>query len=89
MDALNAKNKLPKMILFSLNPNDNAMIGTIIGCFQSSEVAGKIQQGAAWWFNDTKRGMIAQLDSIAELSVVGNILRHADRFPFLPILYQT
>jgi glucuronate isomerase len=74
MDALNAKNKLPKMILFSLNPNDNAMIGALIGCFQGSEVAGKIQQGAAWWFNDTKRGMIAQLDSIADLSILGNIL---------------
>ncbi|MCI2110478.1 MAG: glucuronate isomerase [Acidaminococcaceae bacterium] len=74
MDALNSKNKLPKMIIFSLNPNDNAMIGALIGCFQGPEVRGKIQQGASWWFNDTKRGMLAQLDSIADLSIVGNIL---------------
>ena len=74
MDALNAKNKLPKIIIFSLNPNDNAMIGSIIGCFQGPEIRGKIQQGAAWWFNDTKRGMLAQLDSIADLSVFSNIL---------------
>ena len=74
LNALNMKNKLPKTIIFSLNPMDNAMIGSIIGSFQGPEVRGKIQQGAAWWFNDTKRGMLEQLDSIADLSVLGNIL---------------
>jgi hypothetical protein len=50
------------------------MIGTMLGCFQGPEVPGKIQQGTAWWFNDTKAGMEAQLTSIANLSVLGNIL---------------
>lgn len=74
LDALNTKNILPKTIIYSLNPADNALIGSIIGSFQGSGVQGKIQQGAAWWFNDTKEGMINQLTSIANLSVLGNIL---------------
>lgn len=74
LDALNTKNILPKTIIYSLNPADNALIGSIIGSFQGEGVHGKIQQGAAWWFNDTKQGMVAQLTSIANLSVLGNIL---------------
>lgn len=74
LDALNTKNILPKTIIYSLNPADNALIGSIIGSFQGAGVHGKIQQGAAWWFNDTKQGMINQLTSIANLSVLGNIL---------------
>ena len=34
LNALSASNEIPKTILYSLNPNDNASIGTIIGCFQ-------------------------------------------------------
>lgn len=74
LNALQAKNSLPKTIIYSLNPNDNASIGTILGCFQGSEVAGKIQQGSAWWFNDTKQGMIDQMVSLANLSVLGNFV---------------
>jgi glucuronate isomerase len=74
LNALNINNKLPKVIVFSLNPMDNAMIGSIIGSFQGPEIAGKIQQGAAWWFNDTQRGIVEQLNSIADLSIVGNVL---------------
>ena len=74
LDALQSKGKLPKMILYSLNPNDNAMLGSIIGSFQGPEIPGKIQQGAAWWFNDTKRGMLEQIANVGDLSVLGNAL---------------
>lgn len=74
LDYLNELHILPKTVLYSGTPNDNAMIGTIIGAFQGPEARGKIQQGAAWWFNDTKQGMIDQMTSIANLSVFGNIL---------------
>ena len=62
LNSLIASNELPKTILYSLNPNDNEAIGTILGCFQGTEAAGKIQQGSAWWFNDHKTGMIAQMN---------------------------
>lgn len=67
LNALVSTNQLPKTILYSLNPNDNEAIGTILGCFQDSSVKGKVQHGSAWWFNDTKTGMIAQLTSLANL----------------------
>ncbi len=69
-DYLNAVNRdggLPKTILYSLNPNDNQAIGTILGCFQDSSAVAKIQQGSAWWFNDHKTGMEEQMISLANL----------------------
>lgn len=74
LNALNKDDTLPKTVLYSLNPNDNASIGTIIGCFQDSSAAAKIQQGSAWWFNDHKTGMIEQLTSLANLGCLGNFI---------------
>ncbi|MCF0131963.1 MAG: glucuronate isomerase [Pseudobutyrivibrio sp.] len=67
LNALIATDELPKTILYSLNPNDNASIGTILGCFQDSTAVAKIQQGSAWWFNDHKTGMEQQMISLANL----------------------
>ena len=74
LNALAKTEKLPKTILYSLNPTDNAVIGTIIGCFQDSSCVGKIQQGSAWWFNDHKQGMIEQMTSLANLGLLGNFI---------------
>lgn len=74
LNALEVTGELPKTILYSLNPNDNAAIGTIIGCFQDSTVVGKIQHGSAWWFNDSKTGMIDQMTSLANLGLLGNFI---------------
>ncbi len=67
LNALNVTDELPKTILYSLNPNDNQSIGTIIGCFQDSTAVAKIQQGSAWWFNDHRAGIQDQLTSLANL----------------------
>ncbi len=74
LNALYSTGELPKTVLFSLHPGDDAMLGTALGCFQGTEIAGKIQQGPGWWFNDTKRGMIDQMTSLANLSVLGNFI---------------
>ena len=74
LNELAITDELPKTIIYSLNPTDNAMIGTTIGCFQDSSCAGKIQQGSAWWFNDHKTGMIDQMTSLASLSLLGNFI---------------
>jgi glucuronate isomerase len=74
MDALERENKLPKTILYSLNPADNAWIDTLLGAFQSSEIPGKIQHGSAWWFNDHKTGMTEQLISLGNLGILGNFV---------------
>lgn len=67
LDACEKKGILPKTILYSLNPADNEAIGSIIGCFQDSTAVAKIQHGSAWWFNDNKIGMEAQIKSLASL----------------------
>ena len=64
----------PKTILYSLNPADNAQLGTLIGCFQDSSIPGKIQHGSAWWFNDNKTGMEEQMKSLANLGLLGNFV---------------
>lgn len=67
LNAMNEAGGLPRTILYSLNPNDNQAIGTILGCFQDSTAVAKIQQGSAWWFNDHKTGMQDQMISLANL----------------------
>ena len=74
LNGLAETDELPKTILYSLNPTDNASIGTIIGCFQDSSCIGKIQQGSGWWFNDNKTGMIEQMTSLANLGLLGNFI---------------
>jgi Glucuronate isomerase len=65
LNALDETGQLPKTVLYSLNPNDNTAIETVMGAFQTGEARGKLQHGSAWWFNDHKRGMQAQLESLA------------------------
>ena len=74
LSALDYEGKCPKTILYSLNPADNAQLGTLIGCFQDSSIPGKIQHGSAWWFNDTKSGMEEQMKSLANLGLLGNFV---------------
>lgn len=66
MNALDETAQLPKTILYSLSPNDNTAIETVMGGFQTSEAVSKIQHGSGWWFNDTKKGMIDQMTSLAQ-----------------------
>ena len=74
LNALAKTEQLPKTIFYSLNPTDNAVIGTMIGCFQDASCIGKMQQGSAWWFNDNKQGMIEQMTSLANLGLLGNFI---------------
>src|SRR5690606_31679123 len=55
LDALEQDDLLPNTIVYSLNANDNDILAALIGCYQGGGVAGKMQLGSAWWFNDTKK----------------------------------
>ncbi len=74
LNSLAATDELPKTVLYSLNPNDNAYIDSMIGCFQDSSSVGKIQHGCAWWFNDHKQGMTEHLTSLANMGLLGNFI---------------
>lgn len=74
LNALHTMDSLPKTIIYSLNPSDNAVIDSIIGCFQDSTIQGKIQHGSAWWFNDHKKGMLEQLTSLANIGLLAGFV---------------
>ena len=72
MDA-QEQDQIPKMIIYSLNPNDWMQLATGMGDFQQDGVQ-KLQLGAAWWFNDTFDGMKRQLTIMAEQSLLPNFV---------------
>jgi len=71
MDAWDIDDTMPKTILYSLNPKDNYVLATLMGCFQKAPHRSKIQLGSGWWFNDQKDGMEAQLCALGNLGVLG------------------
>jgi glucuronate isomerase len=74
MNALQSDGLLPKTILYSLNPNDLEVLGTVMGCFQDGSVPGKIQMGSAWWFNDHMEGMRRQMISLGNLGLLSRFV---------------
>ena len=74
LDLLASQDALPRMVLYSLNPNDDEGLNSVIGCFQDGTPLGRIQQGSAWWFNDHKAGMVKQLTAFANGGLLGNFI---------------
>ena len=73
-DLLEREDSLPRTVLYSLNPADNAWIDTLAGAFQSPDVPGRIQHGSAWWFNDHEDGIREQLSGLASRGVLGTFI---------------
>ncbi len=74
MNYLDTDEILPKTILYTLNPKDNYVLGTMLGNFQRGPVCAKIQFGSGWWFNDNASGMEAQMDALANLGNLGKFV---------------
>ncbi|WP_134684075.1 glucuronate isomerase [Brevibacillus migulae] len=74
LDSLDTNNSLPKTILYSLHPRDNHILATLMGSFQGGGIAGKMQFGSAWWFNDTKEGMIQQIKVLADCGLLSRFV---------------
>ena len=60
--------KLPKTILYNLNPVDSAMMSTMAVNFAAN--GAKVQYGAAWWLLDHIRGISDQLDQLMETGLL-------------------
>ncbi len=56
---------MPHTVLYNLNPSENAVLSTM-----AVDFAPMVQFGAAWWFNDTMRGMNAQLDELMDTGLL-------------------
>lgn len=74
LDAMLCGAGLPKTVLFTLNPKDNYVLGTMLGNFQSDEAESKIQFGSAWWFNDNYDGMRTQMQTLMNLGVISKFV---------------
>jgi len=74
LDRLDSKGKLPKTILYNLNPRDNALFATIVGNFQDGSVPGKMQYGSAWWFLDQKDGIQEQVRVLSNMGLLSRFV---------------
>lgn len=74
LDRLNSRGKLTKTIVYNLNPTDNDMIAAMIGNFQDGSVPGKMQFGAAWWFNDHIEGIENQLNALSRQGLLSRFV---------------
>ncbi len=74
LDELEKNDILPKTVLYSLDPSKNAALDVLSKCFTEPGVRGKVQHGAAWWFNDNIGGMRDHLRSLCEQGVLGTFI---------------
>ena len=74
LNALDQKDKLPKTILYNLNPRDNEVLATMLGNFQGGGIPGKMQFGSGWWFLDQKDGMEKQMNALSNLGLLSRFV---------------
>ena len=74
LDRLEVSGQLPRIILYNLNPSDNAVFSTMIGNFMGDGVEGKLQHGPAWWFHDQKEGMEDHLQTLSNMSLLNRFV---------------
>ena len=74
LDRLDRMGKLPKTIIYNLNPADTYLFAAMPGSFQDGSLVGKLQYGAAWWFLDQENGIRAQLDALSDLGLLSRFV---------------
>ena len=74
LDRLDQQGRLPRTVLYNLNPRDNAVMATMIGNFQDGSVPGKLQFGSGWWFLDQKNGMEDQMRTLANMGLLSRFV---------------
>ena len=73
-DQLDREAKLPKTIVYNLNPTDNAMLATMLGNFHDGVTPGKMQFGSGWWFLDQKNGMEEQINVLSQMGLLSQFV---------------
>lgn len=74
LDHLDRTGELPRTILYCLDPSKNELVTTAAGNFQDGSVAGKVQAGAGWWFNDQLDGMERQMVQLAQMGLLSRFV---------------
>jgi glucuronate isomerase len=74
LDRLDRIGKLPKTIIYNVNPADTYLFAGMPGSFQDGSIPGKIQYGSSWWFLDQENGIRAQLDALSDLGLLSRFV---------------
>lgn len=74
LDRMDTTNQLTKTIIYNLNPSDNDLFAAMTGNYNDGKIAGKIQFGSAWWFNDQKDGMTKQINSLSNIGLISRFV---------------
>lgn len=74
LDELDGRGRLPKMVIYNLNPADNTSVAALCGTFQGGGIRGKMQFGSGWWFLDQLDGMRSQIDTLSRLGLLANFV---------------
>lgn len=73
-DALDREGRLPRTVVYTLNPCDNEVIASMIGNFQGAPTPGKMQFGSGWWFNDQMDGMARQMEALSQMGLLSRFV---------------
>ncbi|MBU6410043.1 MAG: glucuronate isomerase [Verrucomicrobia bacterium] len=74
LDRLDRIGKLPRTILYNVNPADTYAFAGMPGSFQDGSAAGKLQYGAAWWFLDQEEGIRAQINALSNQGLLSRFV---------------
>jgi glucuronate isomerase len=74
MNSLEMEGCLPRMILYTLNNKDNYVIASLLANYCERGIPGQLQFGSAWWFNDSKEGMLEQMKSLANIGLISRFV---------------
>jgi glucuronate isomerase len=74
LDELDREDKLPRTILYNVNPSDNYVFATMTGNFNDGSIPAKIQFGPSWWHMDQKEGIEWHLNALSHLSLLSRFV---------------
>lgn len=74
LNQLDLLDKMPKTIIYTLNPRDFEVAITLMQAFQGGGIAGKIQFGAPWWFLDQKAGIEKHFEALGNNGLLSQFI---------------
>ena len=76
LNGMDKEDRLPRTILYALNPKDMPMLAAMAGNFQGNEegIKSKVQLGSAWWFQDHMNGMRNQLEVLSDVGLLSGFI---------------
>lgn len=74
LDEVESEGRLPRTILYTLNPSDNAAFATLCGSYAAEDGMPRLMFGPAWWYNDHKFGMESHMDVLGSYGLLSTFI---------------